>query len=83
MEDIKNTLEEMIAEVNTKISWVHALGFTVESYKGFSSKFINGKKVELTLIENGRNSKAKDKPRFMWKIDNKRVKAAEVLNLLK
>lgn len=83
MENVTNALEEMKAEVMQKTSWVHALGFVVESYKGFATKEINGRQVALTLIENCRNSKAKDKPRLQWKVNGKVVKAAEIINSLK
>ena len=77
--DITNKINEMIEECTTEVYWTHALGFVVTAYKGFAERKINDKNVSVLLVENCRNSKAKDKPRMMWKIEGKRVKAAELM----
>lgn len=82
MSDIAHTINQMIEECTTKITRMHALGFETSEYKGFAERQINGKTVTASLVENCRNSKAKDKPRMMWKIEGKRVKASELLQTI-
>ena len=86
MSETTSTINEMIAEMTkectTKVTRQHALGFEVSEYKGYAERQINGKNVSVSLIENYRNSKANDKPRMMWKIEGKRIKAIELVQTL-
>ena len=79
MKDIKNALEEMIQYVLQKKTHPHPNGSVIVDFIGFAERIINGKQVTLSVIENCRNSKAKDKPRLQWKVNNKVVKQADLL----